>query len=89
LPLNHCTLPGKVTDPCPADPFHWIVMRQVPAILNSLVAEYRPGTSVRATSIVPNIGVPDIDMLALARTVPTSIGSPDADLNSMTNVSAP
>ena len=46
-----------------------MVIRQVPAIENSPIAAYRPVTSVCATSIDPNIGVPDIDILALPRTV--------------------
>ena len=54
------------------------------------VAEYRPGTAVGVTCIPPDITMPGIGMLALARTVPasTSVVVP-ARRNSMVKVLRP
>ena len=61
-----------------------------PAMPNSAVAEYRPGTLVGVTCNPPDITMPGIGMLALARTVPasTSVAVP-ARRNSMVKALRP
>lgn len=61
---NYCTVPAKVAEPTPAGPLQSIVMRHVPAIPMSLLAAYLPGMLVRSTSMLPNMGIPGIAMLA-------------------------
>ena len=36
--LIHCTVPSKLTEPCPAGPSHSIAMCHAPAMPNSAVA---------------------------------------------------
>jgi hypothetical protein len=80
----HCTVPVKVTAPRPAGPSHSSAIRQPPVISRLPFAVYRPGASVGRTSMAPNMGIPGIGMVALARTVPTLTRSPlDADRNSI------
>src|SRR5438445_13465627 len=77
----------KLTEPIPAGPFHSIVVRQVPAIERSLVASYRPGVAVLVTSTLPIIGIPDMDIVAVPFTVPTSTSIPlDVERNSIMKV---
>src|SRR6476469_6869481 len=87
---SYCTEPEKVTEPLRAAPSHSMLIRHVPAIANADAAEYLPGTADLWTSIVANIGMPGIGIVADARTLPTSTSvPPGVDLNAMMKSSLP
>src|SRR5687768_9950586 len=86
----HCTFPSKVVEPRPPGPSHSTAICHVPAIPKSAVTAYRPGVPDRVTCIPPDITIPGIGMLALARTAPTSTSAPvAAERNSIVKVLRP
>ena len=85
----HCTLPSSLTEPLPAGPFHSIVIGHAPAMPNSAVAAYRPGTSAASTCTFPDSTIPGIAMVAPTRTVPTSTRAPEGERNSIVKVFRP